>query len=60
MPRGDLGDGGGVDAGVLANVQRLQMQPVRANLHQQRVDEHLGKTVAAVFNQRVTQSRQIR
>ena len=36
---GQLGDGGGVDARVLADVQRLQVQAVGADLKQQRVDE---------------------
>jgi len=43
---------------VLANVQRLQMQPVGANLHQQR-SMHLGEAVAAVLDQRVAKDGEI-
>ena len=42
-PCGDFGDGGGVDAGVLADVEGLQVQAVGADLEQQRVDEHLRR-----------------
>ena len=59
LPGGDLGDGGGVDAGVLADVERLQVQAVGADLHQQRVDEHLGEAMAAVFVQRVAEGGEI-
>ena len=31
---------GGVDAGVLADVERLQVQAVGADLQQQRIDQH--------------------
>ncbi len=48
-PGRDLGDGGGVDAGVLTDIERLQMEAVGADLHQERVDEHLGEAVAVVF-----------
>ena len=56
MPWGDLCDGGGVHLGVLANVERLQVQAVGANLQQQRIDQHLGEAVAAVLDEGVAQS----
>ncbi len=58
-PGGDLGDGGGVDAGVLADVEGLEVQAVGADLDQQRIDEHLGEARAAVVDQRVAEGGEI-
>ena len=50
-PVGDLGDGGGVDAGVLADVERLEVEAVGADLEQERVDEHAGEAAAVVLEE---------
>ena len=39
----ELGDGGGVDAGVLADVERLQVEAVGADFEQERVDVGCGR-----------------
>ena len=44
---------------MLADVERLQVQAVGADLHQQRVDEHLREAVAAVFDEAVAQDGEV-
>ena len=36
---------------MLADVERLEMEAVGADFHQERVDEHLGETVAVVLDE---------
>ena len=43
----ELGHGGGVDAGVLADVERLQMQAVGAGFEEQRIDQQSCEARAA-------------
>ncbi len=59
LPCRELGDGGGVDAGVLADVQRLQVQTIRADLHHEWIDEHFGETMALVGDQAGMERREI-
>ena len=51
VPGGDLRDGSGMHARVLADVQRLQVQAVGTNLQQQRVDQHAGKAASTVAHE---------
>ncbi len=55
----DLGDGGGVEAGVLADVERLEMKAVGADLDQQRIDQHLRQAVAVVFGEAGAQQGEV-
>ena len=48
-----------MDAGVLANVESLQVQAVGADLHQQRIDQHLGEAMTAILHQRVAKDGQV-
>ena len=59
LPRGDLGDGGCVDASMLANIQSLQVQSIGAYLHHQWIDENLSKTASLMLRQRVAQCGEI-
>ena len=47
---------GGMDASVLADVERLQVQAVGADLDEQRVDEEFGEAVSAVFDEAVAET----
>ena len=53
---GELVERGGVDARVLADIERLQVQAVGADLEQQRVDEQLGEAAAVVLRSRLWRS----
>jgi hypothetical protein len=44
-----------VNAGVLTNVERVQVQAERANQEDQRVDERLREAQAVVFREAATQ-----
>ncbi len=55
----DLCDGGGVDARVLANVERLQMQAVGADLEQQRIDSIARQAAAVVADEAVAQDGEV-
>ena len=59
MEGGEFGDGGGVDFGVLADVEGLEVETVGADFEQERIDKQLGKAVAVVGEQRVTQNGEI-
>ena len=54
-----LCDRSGVDARMLANVERLQVQAVGTGLQNQRVDEQSGKPAAAIFFQARAQGCEI-
>ena len=56
---GDLSDGGGVDAGVLADVEGLEVEAVGADLEEERVDEQLGEAVAAVLEEAVAEDGEV-
>ncbi len=56
---GDFGDSGGVDAGVLANVEGLQVKAVGADLQQQRVEQHPGEAAAVVLDQAGTDDAEV-
>ena len=56
---GEFGDGGGVDARVLADVERLQVEAVGADLQQQRVDERLREAAATVADEAGVQDGEV-
>ncbi len=45
----EFGEGGGVDAGVLADVEGLEVEAVGADFEEEGVDEELGEAVAVVL-----------
>ncbi len=57
---GELFECGGVDAGVLADVEGLKVQAVGADFEQERVEKKLGEPMATVFDQGLAEDREIR
>ena len=56
---GEFGDGGGVDARVLADVEGVQVEAVGADLDEQRIDERLGEAAATVADEAGVQHHEI-
>ena len=58
-PLREFGDGGGVDAGVLADVEGLEVEAVGADFEEEGIDEEVGEAVAAVVDEAVAEDGEV-
>ena len=59
MPGGDFVDRGGVDAGVLADIERMQVQAKGADGEKKRIYIEFGEAMAVVFSEGLAEESEV-